>query len=387
MSPALPERGLLPSRLGLRYFGERDEPWLSALLDEHARFSGRKRVELRERLREPLALPAPKNKLRIATQLLERLVPDVAKPRLVPREVRAYLFGAAARLDLPRTIVLEQVAAELAASVEELQAALLCDLAGERRLGQVPPELSPAHLAVLANHNLVARLLKRASNVRIKAAGNTGALARHARLLGLICNVSRVEGDALLLDISGPFALFRKTALYGRALSSLLPRAAKCHYFELEARCAASRGQLASTFVVRSNDPIFPTRDLPAEGRRIDARFARDFTRTRSEWALRREPPPLEADGVLLFPDFELASRQQPERRFLLEILGFWTHQHLAEKLRNYRAAGAGRVILCVDERRRCSEAELPLMPHVVPYRNRVDVKRLLTVLDSWSDV
>jgi predicted nuclease of restriction endonuclease-like RecB superfamily len=387
LSRELPDSAFEPPRLGLRYLGQRDQPWLSALLDEHARFFGRKRCELRERLREPFALRAPKNKLRLAIQLLERLVPDVEKTRLLPREVRARVFAAASRLEVPRAAVLAQVACELGATVDELEAGLLSDLAGERRVGRLPEELSAAHLAISINHALVLQLLKRATMVRIRASEDAGALVRHARLLGLICNVSRGDGaEALQLDISGPLALFRKTALYGRALASLLPRAASCQSFELEATCSATRGQIASTFVVRAGDPIFPTRDLPVEKRRLDARFARDFTRARSDWQLLTEPKPVEAAGTVLFPDFELAHRQRPERRFLLEILGFWTHRHVAEKLRSYRAAGQSRVILCVDERRRCNEAELPPMAPIVPYKDRVDVKQVLARLEAWID-
>lgn len=387
MSRGQPEGGLEPPRLGLRYLGKADERWLAALLDEHARFFGRKRLELRERLRQPLALRAPKNKLRLAIQLLERLVPDFDKPRLAPREVRARVFVAASGLDIPRAAVLAQVASELGASVNELESTLLCDLAGERRLGKVPEELTAAQLAVLTNHALVLRLLKRATTVRIRASDNAGALARQARLLGLICTVARGEGDeALQLDISGPLVLFRKTALYGRALASLLPRAASCRGFELEATCAASRGQPASTFVVHAGDPIFPTRDVLAPKRLLDSRFARDFARARSDWQLIREPPPLESAGALLFPDFELVHRVDSERRCLLEILGFWTHRHLADKLRSYRAAGVAKVILCVDERRRCNEAELPPLANVVPYKNRIDVKQVLARLEACGD-
>jgi predicted nuclease of restriction endonuclease-like RecB superfamily len=386
LSQGQPSSNADMSRWALRYLGPRDEPWLGALLDEHARHLGRKRVELRERLREPLAVRAPKNKLRLAIQVLERIVPDADEPRLSPRAVRARLFAAAAQELAPRVRVLAQVASELGVGVDELESSLLCDLAGERRLGAVPEQLSPAHLAVVVNHSLVSRLLKRAATVRIKASDQTGALVRHARLLGLICRVSRNASahGSVLLEISGPFALFRKTHLYGRALASLLPRMASCRWFELEVRCVAGRGQLVSTSLVSSRDPIFPKRHVAAAERRLDQRFTRDFGRLASDWQVLAEPRPLEAPGALLFPDFELVHRCQSERRFLLEIMGFWTYQHVAEKLRQYRAAGIEHVILCIDERRRCSEAELPQLAHVLPYKNRIDAKQVLSVMQTW---
>lgn len=37
----------------------------------------------------------------------------------------------------------------------------------------------------------------------------------------------------------------------------------------------------------------------------------------------------MEAAGTLIFPDFELVHRRERERRWLLEIAGFWTPEYL----------------------------------------------------------
>jgi predicted nuclease of restriction endonuclease-like RecB superfamily len=97
-----------------------------------------------------------------------------------------------------------------------------------------------------------------------------------------------------------------------------------------------------------------------------------------------REPRPIEVEGSLLFPDFELVHRHDRARRFLLEIVGFWTPHYLTEKLRRFRAAGLERVILCIDARRRCSEAELPPTAKVVRYKGRIDPREVLTVIEQW---
>lgn len=384
MSPALPDPRRVAAPLRPHYLGPRDEPWLALVLDEHARFLGRKRLELRERLREPLRLRVPKAKLRLALHVLERLVPDADSPRISPREVRERVFRAAARGVGTRGEVLTKVALELGTSAEELEACLLCDLAGERRLGALPAELSAQHLSLLVNYELVARILKRATVVRLHCAGGVAALVRQAQRLGLICSVVRTPAtDGVTLELSGPFALFRKTALYARALASLLPRAAACASFALEARCQARHGELASTFMVHATDPIFPTRALPREARGVDARFARDFARLGSAWQVSSEPRPLVAPGTLLFPDFELVHAGDPSRRFALEIVGFWTHRYVAEKLAHYRAAGVERVILCVDERRCCSEAELPPRARVLAFKTRIDAAQVLRLLEG----
>lgn len=370
------EHSLLP------YLGPGDEPWLRALLNEHARYVGHKRVELRERLRAPLAVRSPKAKLRAAIKVLERAIPDVEMSALVPRELRFRAFRAAAQ-GAGRAAALTSVAEDLATTVDDVECALFADLAGERRLGPIPPDLSAASLALLVNQALVLGVLKRSTTVRITARGHARELVRHAHRLGLICSVAREAGDdtRVVLDISGPFSLFRRTDVYGRALASLLLRAARCHDFRLVARCASRRGPDTATFVVRASDPIFPARELVPHDSRLEAAFVKAFGRMAPDWELMREPPPVEARGTLLFPDFELVHRHYPARRCLLEIIGFWTPAYLAEKLRRFREAGFERVILCIDARRRCSDDDLPEAAKVVRYKSRIDPRDVLAIL------
>ena len=235
-------------RLAPHYLGLRDEPWLRALLDEYARHSQRKRHELRERLLQPLSTTAPKHKLRLAMQVLDRLVPDAERSNVSPRELRWRAFRMAADTALPRDALLERVAAELDISQQTASRELFADLAGERRLGTLPAELSPSQLCALVNNALVSSLLKRARSVRIVAWGDTHALVRHARAAGLICRVSRaaqVEAqldDGVALDISGPFALFRKTDVYGRARGIAAPPRRALPAFRAASRVCAGQG-------------------------------------------------------------------------------------------------------------------------------------------------
>jgi predicted nuclease of restriction endonuclease-like RecB superfamily len=185
-----------------------------------------------------------------------------------------------------------------------------------------------------------------------------------------------------VLDISGPFALFRHTELYGSALAALVPRVAWCHHFELRARCALGRGTDLATLVVRSGDPIRVGRELARYDSGVERRFAADFARAASDWDLVREPRPVEAGSSLVFPDFELIHRRDPERRWLLEIAGFWTPEYLRAKLRRLRAARVDRIILCIDQNRCCSAEQLPVHARVIRYRRRVDPQAVLAIIE-----
>jgi predicted nuclease of restriction endonuclease-like RecB superfamily len=326
------------------YLTERDHPWLRAALDEHARFVGRQRNELRERMREPLPTPAPKSKLRFVANLLEMLGCDHTSAPVPPREARWAAFRAAASRPFVREAVVAEVAGKLGVKAEELELALFADLKSERRVSALPDDLTPARLAVEANLTMVRAWLRRALRVRITAWGNTRALVRQAQLTGLLCVVRRAETktdetlhrnagfdaidpgeqkDGVALEISGPFALFRHTELYGRALGALIPRAAWCNRFELIADCALGRGPETAKLVVRSGDPIGAGRELARHDSRLEARFERDFRRVAPEWDVVREPRPLEAGETLIFPDFELFHRRSRaplaprDRRFL----------------------------------------------------------------------
>jgi predicted nuclease of restriction endonuclease-like RecB superfamily len=141
------------------------------------------------------------------------------------------------------------------------------------------------------------------------------------------------------------------------------------------------------TYRLRSGDPLPPARELAAFDSRLEARFARDFEGLGSDFTLVREPEPVPlGGGRLLFPDFALVSRRAPERRWLLEIVGFWTAAYLEEKLARFREARLERVLLCVDERRACREEALPAGAKLVRFRSRISAPEVLSRIEERDD-
>ncbi len=369
------------------YLGAQDEPWLRALLEECRRFVGRKQTELLERLREPRLTRAPKTKFRIATHVLGPLCRERSASPVPPKEARAAVFRESSRNSAPRQELLSGVAASLGVDAAALEASLFADLHSERRVAELPEHVSCARLALAANLAIVTSLLRRAARVRITVRGNARALVRHARRVGLICTISRLSAaEGFVLDVSGPFALFRHTDVYGRALASLLPRLASGTAFELSAECALGRGAELATLVVRSGDPIGTGRELVDRERQLEARFERAFRRAAPDWDVSAEPPPVQAGDSMIFPDFELVHRGDPTRRWLVEIVGFWTPASVRDKLERLRNAGIERVLLCVDQKRCCAEPEPSLAAHVVPYQSRLDPRAVLAIIDARSN-
>jgi predicted nuclease of restriction endonuclease-like RecB superfamily len=274
------------------------------------------------------------------------------------------------------------VAASLGVTPEDLQESLFADLPGERIVAVPAQPLSVVELALRCNLAVVQEMLFRATVVRVEVEGNTRALVRHAKWRGLICTVAdRSGGTSTSMDISGPFALFRNTRLYGRALGELVPLLAWCPRFRLQAECVFQGRRL--TLQLGAGDPIFPSGAPRRYDSLLEERFAREFRRLAPAWDVIREPEPIVAAGTLIFPDFALEHRTDPARRWLLEIAGFWTPDYVARKLALYRSARVPRLIFCIDENRNCAEADLPSGARVIRYRRRVDPSEVLRAIES----
>ena len=363
-----------------RFLGEHDHPWLRVLLEEHERFIGRPQRELEAHLREPLSFGGPPTRRKQAIQVLTKLRRGSHRRAAVPpRRARALVFAEAGRTEGSPATVLSTVAATLGVSAEELQDSLFADLPGERLIAPLQT-LSPGELALRTNLALVQALLSRATSVRIEAEGNSRVLVRHAKLRGLICTVAKRSGagDAVL-DLSGPFALFHHTRLYGRALGELVPLLPWCRRFHLRGECALEGQRL--TLELRPGDPIFPANEPRRYDSRLEEHFAREFRRLAPEWDVVREPEPVTVGSTMIFPDFALQHRSDTARRWLLEIVGFWTPDYVAKKLALYRRARLTNLILCIDENRNCAEADLPPGALVVQFRRRVNAAAVLRLV------
>jgi predicted nuclease of restriction endonuclease-like RecB superfamily len=228
--------------------------------------------------------------------------------------------------------------------------------------------------------------LQRSSRVTLEVHGSARGVVRQILLHRLLCTVHPrlAPGDATI-EISGPYSLFKRTTLYGRALGSLVPLLRACDRFRLTAEAMLRGRELVVT--LQSGDPIFFGAELP---RRYDSaleeRFAREFRRTALDWDLIREPEPLRAGEHWIFPDFAIQHRRDPTRRALVEIVGFWTPGYLQAKLERLRAAGAPDLILCVDGSLNCTNDAWPDARHVVRFGRTIDVREVLERIEAMID-
>lgn len=372
-------RSIVPS-----YVTGTDQPWLTILLRERARFVGRPRRAWTAQVREGLPFKAPPRKLELALRVLDGLSRDHVSSSVPARRIRAVLFAAAATAPA-RDVAITLAARELELSEAVMLQGLFSDQPAERVLAPLKEPLEPEQLALRCNAELIASLLARALRVRIEAHGNVRAVVRHAKLLGLLCKVERRDSDGIQLELSGPFALFRHTRVYARALASLVPRLAWCNTYRLQAECVLPADGEVARLSIGAGDPVLYGKRLADFDSKLEERFARSFARLTSHWEVLREPTAFTAGGSLVFPDFELRHRLTGAS-WLLEIVGYWTADYLERKLVALREARIENLILCIDEARGCGEEELPASAKVLRFRRSVDARAVLAILEPSTE-
>lgn len=355
------------------YLDASDVPWLRVLVEEIDRFRTRPVRELLERLRQPLPCLAPHGKRRAATAVLLRLWKGEVAAVVPPEQARATLFAAAA-VHGTRAAAVAAAAAGLGVPTTALEDSLFADLPGERMVRAPDVIPSPHELALRTNQLIVRSLLFHARRVRIRAEGAIRPLVRQAKLRGLLCTVTGAPEPTL--DLSGPFTVFRHTLLYGRALGELVGFLPHCARFELRADCVLRGQELALDLA--TGDPVFPAERARPYDSKLEERFARDLRKLAPDWDLVREPEPVPVAGTLIFPDFLLRHRLCPERRFLVEVMGFWSPDYVTRKLARLAEARLSNLILCIDESRACTDGALPADARVVRFRRRIDAAAVL---------
>lgn len=359
-----------------------DHRWLRILIDDFARLDGRPWREAAAFLQEPPRTPAPMGKRRMAIRTMEGMCVREQPPidAVSLRDALAVEAQSARnRGTFSRSEVIAVCARRFGLTSGETEKHMFADLPGERRLRVPQPLPDPQSLVSRTNLSLAQGLLRLSSEIVLEVHGATRAIVRQVRLLRLLCTVRRAGNEGASIGISGPFSLFRHTTIYGRALASVLPLLPWCDRFHLAARCMLHRRP--TSLHLRTGDPI-PAGEQPRTyDSRLEERFARDFLRASLDWDLVREPEPIEADGVLIFPDFEVVHRRDRSRRYLLEIVGFWTPGYLREKLERMWAMPLVPLVLCIDRSLNCSAGELPPHARVCWFQKRIDPQAVLSAL------
>jgi uncharacterized protein len=363
-----------------RWLLPRDEPWLREIVHEAAAAAGRPVREVDERIIETVAPIARRH--RAARRLVEA-VWTVERRRwstrteapVSPRRIRRVVFELAAERSREETLA--TAAAELGIDAAQIEDLLFADRPRAKIL--VAPAVPATTSDLVATYNLAVAgaLLGRATDLACVVRSNLRRVVGYAKLLGLMASFDDAGNGATRMTLSGPMAILHDTVKYGNALANWFPSLVATSGWSLSARVVLSGETLR--FDVDASSPLPRTHALPrAHDSRLEAALETDLRRLSAPWRVEREvavvriASPNGGRRKLSFPDFALTG---PRGRVLVEVVGYWTKDYLAEKT---AMMGAARVplVMCIDERH--ADPQLARDPRVIVFKRRIDARALL---------
>lgn len=349
---------------------------LTALFRRHV---GRSRGALAEALRDYEGDSLDYPVIRGLAAVLEARCAFGSEPPLSPVDLRATLFRRGpitSQQDLFQQHTREQVIAETAAAynltTEQVETALLADLAEEQILLDPGEAIAPGDLIARYNLELARGLLYWAQEMRIQVGDGYKDIFKFIKLFKLMYsirpNASKSSGAEIRffgktgflkyhLTLYGPISPFVKSTIrYGVQFAKFMPALLLCQNWRMEADIQLPNVPSREPHHYVLDDQTELKTHFKASGlfdSRLEADFAAEFEEkyggVERKWQLAREDELLIVGDSVMIPDFSFTHRKDG-RRALLEIVGFWQPDYLQRKLTKVREAGRSDLILLVYE-------------------------------------
>ncbi len=286
-------------------------------------------------------------------------------PPVDPVELRAALFRrgpVTPKRDLfnltTRRQALAETAAQFSLTTEQVETALLADLAEEQILLDPGDPIAPGELIARYNLELARGLLYWAREVRIVVRGNYKDLFRYVKLFKLMYTIRPAgQTEGYHVTLHGPLSPFVKSTIrYGLQFAKFLPALLLCERWQMEADVLPPKAPTSEPLRYHLDDRTPLRTHFKSSGpfdSQLEADFAAEFeskySGAKRKWELAREDELIVVGDTVMIPDFSFTHRKDG-RRALLEIVGFWHPRYLQRKLAKVRQAGRQDLILLVYE-------------------------------------
>jgi uncharacterized protein len=356
----------------------REAETLVRIFREHA---GRTRGRLDAALDEYVGAGTNYRVVRGLVKLLLDRSEFAAETTAEPAELRRLVFAgarAAHPLDgteAARSRVVAEAARELACPPEAVLAGLYADLPARQKLVSFD---EPGAAELIDRYNLAQAqaLLYRSvrMHITVRPQGPDGyrALFGAIKAHRLIHTVKGSAEAGYEIDLDGPVSLFHRSQKYGVQMAVFLPDLVACAGWRMRAEISTRQGTAyfeldADRHGLRTHAPEGWNYDAGLRDKLLEA-----WGRFDTEWALEPSREVVAAGATAFIPDFTL---RHPGGQFLhLELLGFWTPEHLSARLGELEAAGLRNFLLAAWEELRGSRDPFAReSAHVVQFKRTLD--------------
>ncbi|HEV2862000.1 MAG TPA: DUF790 family protein [Pyrinomonadaceae bacterium] len=371
-------------RITPRYIDTGDEEYVRVAEDfvevfrEH---EGQTRAALEQYLAEYVGTGTDYKVLRGLIKLLTDRCEFQTEAPADPPEIRRALF-LKARAHHPvvneeaRSAVVAEAARELSCEPEALAGALYADLPENQKLVSFEAPTA-AELLDLYNLAQAQALLYRCVQMRLWL--DPQEPEGYRELFGAIKAyrlIHSIKGNArggYEVRLDGPASIFQRSQKYGVQMSVFLPALLLCKGWRMRAEIEARRGEPAF-FDLDGRQTRLRSHYLSAAGYEnpVLERLPRDWAKAATAWELEPSREVIDLAGSAFIPDFLLKS--SGGARVHLEVLGFWTPEHLRDRLLEFDHAGLRHFILAAwDDLRGSRDPLTNVPPNTIVFKRSLD--------------
>jgi len=371
-------------RITPRYIDTGDEEYVRVAEDfvevfrEH---EGRTRAALEEYLGEYVGTGTDYKVLRGLIKLLTDRCEFETDAPADPSEIRRALFLKARErhpvvTEEARAETVAEAARELSCAPEAVPPGLYADLPENQKLVSFEAPTA-AQLLDLYNLAQAQALLYRCVQMRLRL--EPQAPEGYRELFGAVKSyrlIHTIKGnarDGYEVRLDGPASIFQRSQKYGVQMAVFLPALLLCKGWRMRAEIEARKGEPAF-FDLDGRQTRLRSHYLSATGYEnpVLERLPRDWAKAATAWELEPSREVVDLAGGAFIPDFVL--RGPSGARVYLEILGFWTPEHLRERLLEFDHAGLSRFILAAWDDLRGSRDPLTNVPaNTIVFKRSLD--------------
>ena len=367
-----------------RYINAEDEGWLeaaTALVELFSEHHGCTRAELEAALDEYVGTGTDYKILRGLIKLLLDRTEFAAGVEVDPPELRRAVFLKARTAhpltdEAGRARVVEEVASEIGCAPELVRANLYADLPKNQRLVEFE-HIDARDLLEFYNVAQAQALLYRCVKMRLRVEAQEAEGYRELfgaiKAYRLIHTIKGGAGEGYEIELDGPVSMFHRSQKYGIQMAVFLPALLLCKGWRMRAEIATRPGGVAffemadERHALRSHYLSVTPYENP-----VREKLTQAWERFESEWTLEASGEIVNLGASAFIPDFVL--RHATGRRVYLEILGFWTPQHLKDRLQELADGGFQDFLVAAwDELRGSREPLVKPPPHTIIFKRSLD--------------
>ena len=384
-------------RITPRYIDTGDEEYVRVAEDFVAVFrehEGRTRAALEEYLGEYVGTGTDYKVLRGLIKLLTDRCEFETEAPAEPSEIRRALFLKARGrhpvvTEEARAGAVAEAAQELSCGPEAVLNGLYADLPENQKLASFEAPTA-ADLLDLYNLAQAQALLYRCVQMRLwlepQEPGGYRELFGAVKSYRLIHTIRGNAREGYEVRLDGPASIFQRSQKYGVQMAVFLPALLLCKGWRMRAEIEARGGEPAF-FDLDSRQTRLRSHYLSATGYEnpVLERLPRDWAKAATAWELEPSREVVDLAGGAFIPDFVL--RNDSGARVHLEVLGFWTPEHLRERLLEFDHAGLRHFILAAwDDLRGSRDPVTNVPPNTIIFKRSLDPSTVALMAERLTE-